>query len=219
VTINILQPNTALSSNNSSKTQTTGATVTEKNEVNTVTKAEDSRKEASISTRAEKLQKLSKEFFPSGPQSLKITPQFIQRLQEYGFISVSQAEKLSPQLKLSETESTTKTVAQLEVFTNSLSDKLKKLSPESSLIGLLKESQSVLESFDKTLASTQQTNHKNLISKLSKFAETSDTSILSQSDKNGLKTLAITISLADKLGPTQSSTKEINQYLSILKGL
>lgn len=214
--INISQPNTALLSNNSSTTQTTAATTAEKSEVNTATKAENSRKETSISTRAEKLQKLSKEFFPSGPQSLEITPQFIQRLQEYGFISVSQAEKLSPQLKLSEAQSGTKTVAQLEAFTDTLSSKLKKVAPESGLIGLLKESKSVLENFDKALTSTQQTNHSNLISKLSEFAQTSDTSTLSQSDKNGLKTLAITISLADKLGPAQSSTKEINQYLSIL---
>jgi len=216
VSINISQSNTTLLSGNSSTAQTTAASSIGQSDSNPSHKADKTAEDISISTRAQKLQKLSKEFFPSGPQSLKITPQFIQRLQEFGFISASQAENLNPQVTSSETESGTKTVGELKAFTETLGSKLKKESPGHSLIDVLEKSQEVLGGFDKTLASPKETNYSSLINTLTEFVNSPDTNTLSQSDKNGLKTLAITISIADKLGSAESTTKEINQYLSIL---
>jgi len=219
VSINISQSNTALLSNNSNTAQATLASGIGKNgTADSANKADISgvAKDIKISTRAQKLQELSKDFFPAGPQSLKITPQFIQRLQEYGFISTDQAEKFSPQLKSSTAQSGTKTVAQLKGFIETLSTKLEKESPNHSLIDVLKESKSVLESFDKTLTSPKQSNYSNLISKLTQFATSPETDTLNKNDKDALQTLAVTLSIADKLGPAKSTTKGVNQYLSIL---
>ena len=219
MSINISQSNTALSSSNNNTAQATSTSSIGKSDTaDSSNKTDDSgtAKDINISTRAQKLQELSKDFFPSGPQSLKVTPQFIQRLQEYGFISAAQAEKLSPQLKSSTAQSGTKTVAELKGFIETLNNKLEKESPNHSLIDVLKESKSVLESFDKTLTSPKQTNYTSLINKLTEFANSSDTNTLNQSDKNALQTLAVTLTIADKLGPAESTTKEINQYLSIL---
>ena len=120
-------------------------------------------------------------------------------------------------MKSSEAQSAgTKTVGELKEFIETLGSKLEKESPDHSLIDVLEKSQEVLESFDKTLVSPKQTNYSNLINKLTEFANSPDTNTLSQSDKDALGTLAITISIADKLGPAESTTKEIDQYLSIL---
>lgn len=59
----------------------------------------------SISSRAQKLQKLAAEFFPHGPSGLKVTPDFVQRLKDYELISPKQHESLTADLKVGKTNS------------------------------------------------------------------------------------------------------------------
>ncbi|MEH6473698.1 MAG: hypothetical protein V7752_20945 [Halopseudomonas sp.] len=75
----------------------------------------DNHRSVELSTRAQKIQKLNEEFFSAGPLSVSITPEFIARLTEYGFLSTDQASNLSPSVA-SPDENLSNTLGELSLF-------------------------------------------------------------------------------------------------------
>ncbi len=201
-------------STNSSKTTTTQSVANSDNSiVDTEDKAADN---VQISTRSQKIQKLSQEFFPGGPHEIKITPAFISRLQEYELISASEAETLNSSAGLADDE-TTDNLGQLAEFVDSFTEKLRKQDGDSSLIGTLNQANSVLESWKDNTRPDTETLTK-VVQELSLITASEEFGEFSVEDRKSLLELELAMNVAQKLNPESNVSEKVNQYLNILNG-
>ena len=168
-----------------------------------------------LSTRAQKIQKLNEEFFPAGPRSVKITPAFIERLQEYGFLSAEEADRFNP-ARQAAGDQPTNTLGELSVFIDDFTDKLKREFPESSLIAVLQKAQSAINNLDGSNPPDTATDIKAVIAELGQYASSDEVQSLSEDDKWSLQQLEIALRVADKLGQQDNRSEQVNRYLSIL---
>ena len=193
----------------------TDKTATSGESVNADTSASD-KSAIELSTRAQKIQKLNAEFFPAGPQSLKITAAFIERLEEYGFLNADEAKKLSPTATSSTSGQSAQPLGELSTFIDGLTDKLKDSDLGNSLIAVLQKAQLVINNLDGSNSPSKVTDIKTIIAELEQFTSSDEMHSLSNNDKRSLQQLEIALQVADKLGPEDSSSEQINKYLSIL---
>lgn len=217
-TISSVSSNTSnLSGNSGGVTTATTAgdsTTADSGPVNTNTLAA-SNNTIELSTRAQKIQKLNEEFFSAGPQSVKITATFIERLQEYGFLSAEEATKLSP-TPLSAEEQSADTLGELSIFIDDFTAQLQEKFPDSSLIAVLQEAQSAINNFDGSNPPGTATDIKTIIAELAQYASSEEVKSLSGDDQWSLQQLKIALLVADKLGQEDNRSEQINRYLSIL---
>ena len=176
---------------------------------------ENNRSNIELSTRAQKIQKLNEEFFSGGPQSLKITPAFIERLKEYGFLSAEEASKLSP-TSVSDNEELTGTLGELTDFIDRFNSQLKDVDSNDSLIITLQKAKSIINNFDGSTPSTMATDIKTVTAELSQYRNSEAAGSLSEEDQKSLKQLELTLKIADKLNPENLSSQKVNHYLSVL---
>lgn len=171
-----------------------------------------------LSSRAQHLQKLKEEFFPAGYKSIQITPTFIERLHDYGFLSAAEAEKLSPSVSSSSSNSNTDTVqiSELSQSMDKLSDRLKTEAPNNDLITILQKADTILDNLDAPLSTTQYTNTKSVIAELAEYTNREESPLLSDTEKATLHNLEITLRIAEKLNQSDNVSSQINSYLSIL---
>jgi len=167
-----------------------------------------------LSTRAQKIQKLNEEFFPAGPQSVKITPAFIERLKEYGFISSDEASKLSPSVASSD-EGPANTLGELSHFIDLFSSEVKASDPENSLITTLQKAKSIINNFDGSKPSSMASDIKTVTAELNQYSKSTEAQTLSNDDKSSLDQLELALKIADKLNPENLSSSKINDYLSV----
>ncbi len=175
-----------------------------------------------LSARAKKIQKLNEEFFPAGPKSVKITSAFIQRLQEYGFLSAEEADKFNP-TKKSAIEQPASTVGELSLFIDDLSARLKKDAPESGLINLLQKAKSVINNLDGSNPTGADIDVGAVVAELKRYtysegkysenASSGKAEALDYNDKASLRQLSIALQVADKLNPSSNASQKINAYL------
>ncbi len=201
-------------STNSSKTTSTQSVANSDDSiVDTEDKAADN---VQISTRSQKIQKLSQEFFPGGPHEIKITPAFISRLQEYELISASEAETLNSSAALADDE-TTDNLGQLAEFLDSFTEKLRKQDGDSSLIETLNQANSVLESWKDNTRPDTETLTK-VVQELSLITASEEFGEFSVEDRKSLLELELAMNVAQKLNPESNVSEKVNQYLNILNG-
>ena len=186
---------------------------TEKNDEIAVSSA--NRQNIELSTRAQKIQKLSEEFFPAGPQSLKITPAFIGRLNEYGFLSEDEAKELSSSA-ISDEDGSTPNLEELSVFVDRFSDQIKKEDPKSKLVSTLEKSKYILDNLDRSSASFMAFDIKTVVSELEQYRNSEAAERLSNDDGASLNQLEAALKIADKLNPENLSSREVSHYLSVL---
>lgn len=175
----------------------------------------DSSRSVELSTRAQKIQKLNEEFFSAGPQSVSITPEFLQRLAEYGFLSTDEASKLSPST-VSPDESTTRTLGELSDFIDRFSHEVKKADPENSLISTLQKAKSIINNFDGSKPSSLASDIKTVGAELNQYLNSAAGSALNSEDKSSLNQLEVALKIADRMNPENLTSKKINDYLSVL---
>ena len=168
-----------------------------------------------LSTRAQKIQKLNEEFFPEGPRSVKITAAFIERLYEYGFLSAEEASKLSP-TPLASGDQQANTLGELSTFIDDFTAQLQRDFPDSGLIAVLQKAQSALDNLDGSNPSDTAADIKTVIAELAQYASADEVQGLSDEDQWSLQQLDIALRVADKLGPQDNRSEQINHYLSIL---
>jgi len=202
----ILSPPT--NSNNTTIQTTTQATNTDTGEEKTVNKESDIK----LSSRAHKIQMLNEEFFPSGPSSVTITPDFIQRLHEYGFISEAELDKLDS--GKSEHQQTTSTLGELSAEIETLSDRLKIDNPGDKLIDILTRAGAIINNLDGSKPSSLTSNIKLVSAELNSYLGSDDAKQLTEAEKKSMDKLSLALTIADKLNPNNISSQKLNSYLS-----
>ena len=170
-----------------------------------------------ISTRAQKIQKLNEEFFSSGPKDFKVSAEFIERLEEYGFLTANEAERLSDSASVtSKTSEGASTVGELSLFIEGFIDSVEQIAPESSLIEVLQQAQTVIDNFNDPTVNSLSVNIPNITELLKNYNDTA-TDLLPDADKESLNQLVLALSIANVLTPGTNTTTEIDQYLAINK--
>lgn len=164
-----------------------------------------------LSSRAEKIQKLNAEFFPGGPNTVSITPEFIKRLEEYQLISSDAAQTLGAASTSSgESNSITK-------ITNAIDDvagNIKQQDPQSNLIETLSNAKQVIENFGISSAAN---NHdiKGILTELAQYRQSEQGSWLSDDDKKNLDQIKLALNVADQMNLQSSTSDQLDKYVSI----
>jgi len=214
-----------ISSNNSnpSYTQSSSSGSTTKSSASDTNSASsglaDSTSEKSdinLSTRSQKIQKLNEEFFPSGPQSIKITSAFITRLHEYGLITEAEANSLSPSTDSTQGE-TTNSLGELSLFIERFNQELEEQDPNNPLIDTLEKSHSIIEAWESTNpASMEKLNE--VMAEMATFNGSEAFEALEIEDQKSMLELELAMNVAEKLNPAGNVSQKINSYLNILNG-
>jgi hypothetical protein len=166
-----------------------------------------------ISTRAQKIQKLNEEFFSGSIESFTISQDFIQRLEEYGFITAGEAGNLGANAETSES-SDDSTVGEISKFIDSFTASVRKTDPNNSLIDILQQAKTVLTNFNSPTQSSQNINIVQISSQLQSYIDSSDEQ-LPEIDKSGLNQLVSALDIANILSPGRNTTSQIDSYLAI----
>jgi len=165
-----------------------------------------------FSSRAQKIQKLNEEFFPNGPASVRITPDFIQRLEEYGFISGDEAKQLGN--KVSENPELSGPLGALTTSMDSLAQRLEEQDPDHKLVTILKQADAILENLDGSKPSSLATDIKTVSAELTDYLKTDDAEQLSEEEKEAMEQLQLALKIADRMNPENLSSSKLNSYLA-----
>ncbi len=171
----------------------------------------DKQSDVQISTRAQKLQKLEQEFFPGGYLSLEITPEFVQRLQDYGFITAAQAEKLPDSIKGGgETKDPTQLGRVLD-HAETLMDKLEGQEQHAGLIEAMKSAHTELEKIDTGDKDVSKIKADIASKQLSEQLNESSTKAMEEGDIQIVKNLLLSLDLVSSFSAS-SNTSSVNSY-------
>ncbi len=178
------------------------------------TKTTDATSNVEISTRAQKIQALNEEFLSGGPQSLVITTEFIERLEEYGFITSEQATNFATTLSDDDTEDH-QTVSGLSNFLEDYIDKITQSdSANNTLIEALQNAQTVLDNFNTPNEQSKSINIVQVSQQLKNHIAGANGQ-LSESEKQALTQVTSALDIANVLTPGKNNTAQINSYLSL----
>lgn len=166
-----------------------------------------------LSERAQKIQKLNEEFFQGGPRSVQITPEFIQRLEEYGFLKTSEADSFLSQLQSTPT-STEGTLGELSDFIDGYLANSE--NQNESLAEILNKAKSIINNLDGSNPSSLALDIKTTSAELTQFLNSEEGKQLSESDKSQFEQLNMALKIADKLEPENLSSAKVNQYLQVM---
>jgi ATP-dependent Lon protease len=202
--------NSAIGNQASLANSTEGVASTSTEETTTTQPEADKKSEVQISTRAQKLQKLEQEFFPGGYLSLEITPEFVQRLQDYGFISAAQAENLPESLKVGEGSADTSQLGKVMDHAESLMDKLEGQEQHAGLIEAMKSAQTELEKADRGDRDVSRVKADLASKKLSQQLNESSTKALESTDIQIVKNLMLSLDFVGSFAA--GSTASANSY-------
>lgn len=170
-----------------------------------------------LSTRAQKIQALSEEFFPGGPKTVVISDAFIERLHEYGLIGDEDAQQLSASLASSSSSSLDEEIP-LDTLADDLKTLISYLEQEQADEGdtnTLSKAVEIIESFDSFSSSSAELT--SLRQEVGNLKNSDLEPALTQAQQNTLTDLETTLSVAAKLSPENVSSDQINHYLDILK--
>ena len=174
----------------------------------------DNSTQASISTRAQKLQKLAEEFFPGGPQTLSITPEFVQRLSDYELITQDQLNSLPASITASNSDdqdSISKLISNSEIILNKL-----ELDPEfKGLFDSLKNAVGQMEQFQAGGSQSFTKSSKLLANELEALFKAMDDTGLTEQETTTIDQMILALNLTDSLNNgSGSSNTVINNYLA-----
>ena len=213
-TISSSSINTPISQSNSAAIEPT-AVNNESIESETESTTASSGNSVNLSTRAQKIQQLQEEFFPTGPQSLQITPEFLTRLNEYGFINDDEVKSLSPSVDTG-TQQSASTVKELSTFLDSFIEKITKDEPGNTLVSTLEKAKDILNNIDGSNPTALANDIKSVSAALSQFDYSAYSEAMTDEDFDHLINVQLALKIADKLNPENLSSSNINQYLSVL---
>lgn len=214
-TINSIGIDSSLLTNNQTNAtnQTNSASKSKTTTESTATTVNQDKLE--ISTRAQKIQKLNEEFFSGSIESFTISQEFIQRIEEYGFITTDQASSLGANAETNES-SENSTIGELTKFIDSFSASVNKIDPNNSLIDTLQQAKTVLSNFNSPTQSSQNVNIVQISSQIQSYIDTANEK-LPETDKKALNQLVSALDIANILTPGKNTTSQIESYLAINK--
>ncbi|WP_044618745.1 hypothetical protein [Gynuella sunshinyii] len=212
---------TSVSSLNGSNTSAINnyATSTAKTETaassQTQTESDASVDTVELSTRAQKIQKLNEEFFPTGPKNFTLSQTFIERLNEYGLISDSEASSLGSSLSTSSDDGDTTALDELTEDVTSLIERLKDQDSDNALIEPLQQALDVIDSFDSYQASDSSESINTILTNLNYYQSSAESGDLNDSDAKTINQLKLALKVADKLSPSTLSSEKVSGYLAV----
>ncbi len=168
-----------------------------------------------LSTRAQKIQALSEEFFPGGPDTIVITDAFIERLKEYGLISSDDAQTLTASLGSTTDAESTIPLDTLATEVKSLISYLEEQQAEEETIDTLNSALAVIENFDSFSSNTTELN--TLLNEVDVIQAAASEQGFSQAQQTTLDDLDTALSIATKLSPDSVTADKVNHYLEVLK--
>ena len=130
-----------------------------------------------LSSRAQKIQKLNEDFFPGGYKMIKVTSDFIGRLEEYGFLSSEEAEKFTSKIKPTTEQLESVNLGDLSDFIGQFKNKLENDDPDNSLIAALQKADYIVNNFD---SQTMKADIKTVINELNKYSNSEQAQNLSK---------------------------------------
>lgn len=204
---------TSIDSAQLTSNQTTVAQTTESASQSNTVESSDSTSnldKVDISTRAQKIQQLNKEFFSSGVKTFKITQDFILRLKEYEFITAEEANKLSSNSATDNSDDDS-TVSELSNFIDSFTTDIQEGSP---IIKILQQAQTVLDNFNSPSQSSLNINIPQINNQLQSYIDSSEQP--AESDRKQLEQLVLALDVANILTPGTNTTAQIDSYLAII---
>ena len=166
-----------------------------------------------VSTRAEKLNLLSEEFFSRGTIQLKELPALVERLEEYGFISADDARGLENNLGVSDNSEEGETNETAAVI-DSLIDMLAKEEGNTGVVTALGNAKSIIESIDRPQSPISKAELSQSISEIETFLGSDRSESLTNGEKQQLAQLGMIMKISDQFQQDQLSTNSINHYLS-----
>ena len=199
---------TTTSTNTSTQATTQESAVSEDTETAPVATSD----QVALSSRASKIQKLNEEFFPGGPKTVSITPEFIQRLSEYGLISSEEAQKLDSTSRENIQEADP--LEDISLFIDDLSKQISQEDPQSSLIDTLSKAKTVIDGFGINTAAMN-SDIKTIMAELNEFKQSERGQQMSNDDKSKFEQLELALSVADQMNPQNSSSEQLANYVSI----
>lgn len=202
----------AIGHQTSSANSAEGVTSTSTEETTATQPDADKKSEVQISTRAQKLQKLEQEFFPGGYLSLEITPEFVQRLQDYGFITAAQAEGLPDSLKTGVDAKDTSQLGKVMDHAETLIDKLEGQEQHAGLIEAMKSAHTELEKADRGDRDVSGVKADLASKKLSQQLNESSTKALEATDIQVVKNLMLSLDFVGSFAANAGSTNNANAY-------
>ncbi|WP_428242244.1 hypothetical protein [Gynuella sp.] len=203
--------NTSAINNYATNTAKTGASASSQ----TQTESDASADTVELSTRAQKIQKLNEEFFPTGPKNFTLSRAFIERLNEYGLISDSEASSLGDTLSTSSDNDDTAALDTLTEDVTSLIERLKEQDTDNALIEPLQQALDVIDSFDSYQATGSSESISTILTNLNYYQSAAESGDLNDSDAKTLNQLKLALKVADKLSPSTLSSEKVSSYLAI----
>lgn len=170
---------------------------------------------ATISNRALNLQKLADEFFPGGPKTLTITPDFVQRLNDYQLISDEQLNSLPDSIK-SQDDENQDSISTLISNTETIMDKIESDPELSGLFEILKASVEQMEQFQVGGSSSFTKSSKLLANEITAQVDLLSKNDFTDSETETLNQMVIALNLTDSLynqNTNAASNSVINNYL------
>ncbi|MBY4678456.1 hypothetical protein [Marinobacterium arenosum] len=195
-------------------TTSTGNTAAVGNSSNDQNQDDNTAATTRFSSRAEKFAALNKEFSISNNPSFKVTPNFINRLQEYGLISAQDAQTLG----FSDSDdSAGGTLGELSDFIDRFSDKLKQTHGNDGILTTLSNARGIINNFDGSLSKSFPADINTTAAEIHQYLNSNGDN-LSDSEHSSLSQLEKALTIADKLNPTSRTSDNINRYMAIAGG-
>lgn len=170
--------------------------------------------QVSISPRAEKIQKLNEEFFPSGAQSVKITPDFIQRLNDYELISDSDAQKFLQQLD-EKPSGTSNTLGQIMTFIEQFQTELETVDENHPLLGPLNDALNIVRDMADGKASYSADEIGSTMNSLKEFSASDAGIALSGDHQDTLQEVHDILGIIQSFNSDKLSNPATQQYSAI----
>ncbi len=163
-----------------------------------------------ISSRALQLQKLADEFYPGGPSQIKITPEFVQRLKDYGLISSTQYNSMPQHLREEADDKADKT-STLTQKAETLIDKLQSDTSQKELTSSLQDAYENIKAVEAGDVKLNNEELKQSALHLSRAFEQQSTDSLDTQDVKTIKSMIVTLSLANTLSLGKSGNSSAFQ--------
>ncbi|AGH81108.1 hypothetical protein PCNPT3_05830 [Psychromonas sp. CNPT3] len=170
----------------------------------------------SFSDRAVKIQNISKEFFSKGGLALSDISKYIQRLEDDGFLSASQAQKLMDANEDKE-EKLSHSTAKIVDFLSDFKEKVEAKNKQDPLIKILTKAQSMVENLSEMKGKTTAENVKGTLFELQSYLNSDQAKTWDDASLKSLQDVKSILSVTDQLALNPSGSKVANHYLQFSK--
>jgi len=176
------------------------------------TKATANTDSVNFSNQAMKIQSIAKDFFSGGQLSLADIPKYIKRLENDGFLTGAQAEKLGV-ADGKETDKLADETTKVLDFISSFRDKVSEKDPQDGLIDALDRAKKTIENLGSNHDSSMAADVKTSLLEIDSYLNSDKAKQWDEQDMKALKDVKNILSVTNQLHFNQTSSTAVNRYL------